>query len=84
MKKLLSKLFVVVSWTSYGIIYKLYYPILSNSQALKQFENNNDSFINYQAHQLLWQRSWKFLLLISFLVLANAYKKDIKQLMKKS
>lgn len=83
MKKSSSKLLVLLVWTCYRIAYKLYYPIFTNSQALKQFENNNNSFIAYQTQLLIWQNAWKFLIFISILILILPYKKEIKLLLKK-
>lgn len=67
----------------YGTAYKVFYPILNNVQAVKQLEDNENSFTNYVLYQQAWDYGWAIIVLITLLIFKSEIVGAVKQLKKR-
>lgn len=58
-KNVSIKLFISgLTLFAYNVIYSSYYPVLHNSVAVNQLNNDYTSFTDYQNLRMLWNYSW--------------------------
>jgi len=77
------KVFVTaLLFVGYGLAYKVFYPVMNNIQAVKQFEDTQSSFTNYALYQQAWDYGWAAIVLITLLVFRTEILGAVKQLKK--
>ncbi len=64
----------------YGYIYKVYHPIWTQAQALRQMEDSPASFTAYQSWIWVWNVGWVVLILFAIWLLWPAFKAIGKKL----
>lgn len=63
------------SFASYFGLERLFYPVVSTDQALKQLDDTNTALANYELFQQLWNFGWILPVVLCLVIFAV----DIKQ-----
>jgi hypothetical protein len=64
----------IIVWGLYGLLYSVFYPVLTNEAALKQLEDSNNSFINYAFYRQIWNGTGIILIFITIIIFSKELK----------
>ncbi|MCX7921233.1 MAG: hypothetical protein N3B21_04300 [Clostridia bacterium] len=77
---LVKGLITAALWILYFTLEKVYYPVITNEEALKQLEDTSRSFTDYAVYQNLWNAAWVVVAIISVLIFLPEFKAAFRRL----
>lgn len=70
---------MVVIWSAFGFVERVFYPVLNNQQAMQQMQANDSSFISFAG----WQQIWGAIPIVLGLICVLLFIPEIKWLFKR-
>ncbi|MDP4181174.1 MAG: hypothetical protein Q8942_08795 [Bacillota bacterium] len=70
----------VILWTAYVVSHSIFKPVLTNKQALGQFQDSSAAFTDFSLYQFIWNWLWIVPLILCILLFIAEIKRFYKKL----